>query len=134
MTEYKLHYFNVTGLGEPIRFLFHYGGIEFEDIRYSAEDWLEAKKSKYFIFMLLSNKYLMCKFNFSDMPFGQMPVLEIDGEKIAQSNAICRYLAKLVGLGSDNEFESMQIDSVVDSFNDLRLSKYEIHMFRVLED
>ena len=57
------------------------------------------------------------------MPFGQMPVLEIDGEKIAQSSAICRYLAKLVGLGSDNEFESMQIDSVVESFNDLRLSK-----------
>jgi len=57
------------------------------------------------------------------MPFGQMPVLEIDGKRIVQSSAICRYLAKLVGLAGDNDFESMQIDSVVDIFNDLRLSK-----------
>ena len=46
MSVYKLHYFNITALGEPIRFLFHYGGINFEDIRYEAENWPEAKKSK----------------------------------------------------------------------------------------
>ncbi|KAL7015376.1 hypothetical protein ACKWTF_016416 [Chironomus riparius] len=55
------------------------------------------------------------------MPFGQMPVLEVDGKKIVQSGAICRYLGKLVGLAGDNDFESMQIESVLDSFNDLRL-------------
>nr|ACP27598.1 glutathione S-transferase [Chironomus tentans] len=100
MPVYKLHYFNITALGEPIRFLFHYGGIEFEDIRYNSEDWPAVK---------------------NNMPFGQMPVLEIDGKKIVQSSAICRYLAKQVGLAGDNDFESMQIDSVLDSFNDLRL-------------
>lgn len=57
------------------------------------------------------------------MPFGQMPVLEIDDKKIVQSSAICRYLGKLVGLAGDNDFESMEIDSVLDTFNDLRLSK-----------
>ena len=57
------------------------------------------------------------------MPFGQMPVLEIDGKKIVQSSAICRYLGKLVGLAGDSDFENLQIDSVLDSFNDLRLSK-----------
>ncbi|XP_070495369.1 uncharacterized protein [Chironomus tepperi] len=100
MPVYKLHYFNITGLGEPIRFLFKYGGIEFEDIRYDAEAWPEAKKN---------------------MPFGQMPVLEIDDKKIVQSGAICRYLGKLVGLAGDNDFESLQVDSVLDIFNDLRL-------------
>ena len=31
------------------------------------------------------------------MPLGTMPVLEIDGEKSCQSNAIARYLAKKFG-------------------------------------
>jgi hypothetical protein len=122
MPAYKLHYFNITGLGEPIRFLFHYGGIEYEDIRYNAEDWPEAKKSK--LLIPLSNHDYMLNLFFTEMPFGQMPVLEIDDQKIVQSSAICRYLAKQVGLAGDNDFESMQIDSVVDIFNDLRLSEY----------
>lgn len=44
--EYKLTYFNIKGLAEPIRFLFHYGGIEFEDIRFEAEQWPKIKASK----------------------------------------------------------------------------------------
>lgn len=42
----KLHYFNITGLGEPIRWILKYGGIEFEDIRYEFEEWPEVKKSE----------------------------------------------------------------------------------------
>ena len=38
-----------------------------------------------------------CYAVFSDMPFGQVPVLEIDGYKMCQSFAICRYLANLYG-------------------------------------
>jgi glutathione S-transferase len=45
MVNYKLHYFDLTGLGEPIRFLFKYGGIEFEDVRYDMKAWTEDKKS-----------------------------------------------------------------------------------------
>lgn len=100
MPVYKLHYFNITGLGEPIRFLLHYGGIDFEDVRYEADDWPEVKKN---------------------MPFGQVPLLEIDDKKIVQSSSICRYLAKQVGLIGENDLENLEIDSVVDSFNDLRL-------------
>lgn len=42
----KLHYFNITGLGEPIRWILKYGNVEFEDIRYEFAEWPEVKKSK----------------------------------------------------------------------------------------
>ena len=58
------------------------------------------------------------------MPFGQMPLLEIDGKKINQSISICRYLSKQVGLAGANDFESFEIDRVVDTCNDFRLSKF----------
>ena len=34
---------------------------------------------------------------FSEMPFGQLPVLEVDGEKISQSLTIARFLAAEFG-------------------------------------
>ena len=43
---YKLTYFNVKALGEPIRFLLSYGGIEFEDHRVEKEDWPQFKPCK----------------------------------------------------------------------------------------
>lgn len=56
------------------------------------------------------------------MPFGQMPVLEIDGKKTHQSLAICRYLGKLYGIAGDSEWEALQIDIMADTINDLRQS------------
>ncbi|KAF5279374.1 hypothetical protein FQA39_LY05484 [Lamprigera yunnana] len=96
---YKVSYFPLKALGEPIRFLFSYGGIEFEDIRYEFEEWPQLK-----------NK----------MPFGQMPVLEVDGKQAHQSIAICRYLAKKVKLNGSDDWEDLQIDAIVDTINDFR--------------
>lgn len=58
------------------------------------------------------------------MPFGKVPVLEIDGKKLNQSMAISRYLAKKAGLAGADEWESLLIDIAVDNINDLRLGKY----------
>lgn len=60
------------------------------------------------------------------MPMGQMPVLEVDGKRIHQSVAIARYLGKLVGLNGADAWEDLEIDSVVDTINDLRQSECQL--------
>lgn len=40
---YKLHYFNAKGLAEPIRFLFAYGRLPYEDIRIEYKEWPAIK-------------------------------------------------------------------------------------------
>ncbi|XP_058794690.1 glutathione S-transferase-like [Phymastichus coffea] len=100
MPSYKLTYFNITGLGEPLRFLLHYAGIDFEDFRVEFEDW-PALKSK--------------------MPMEQIPILEIDGRVYHQTRAISRYLAKKGNLYGSNELEALEIDMCVDDIEDCRL-------------
>lgn len=60
------------------------------------------------------------------MPMGQMPVLEVDGKRAHQSLAITRYLAKQVGLVGADAWEDLEIDTVVDTINDLRLSEFQL--------
>jgi glutathione S-transferase len=57
------------------------------------------------------------------MPFHQLPVLEIDGKKFAQSKAILRFLAKKVELVGANELEDLEIDGIADTIDDFMMSK-----------
>lgn len=43
---YKVTYFDFVALGEPIKLLLSYGGIEFEDDRIQRENWPALKPSK----------------------------------------------------------------------------------------
>jgi glutathione S-transferase len=54
------------------------------------------------------------------MPFGMLPVLEIDGKAVAQSNAVARYLARQYGLAGRSEWEALQCDVLVDTLGDLK--------------
>lgn len=47
MPHYKLTYFDILGLGEPIRLCFVQAGVPFEDVRIKLEDWPELKKSQF---------------------------------------------------------------------------------------
>lgn len=47
MSQHKLTYFNIRGLGEGARLIFHQAGVEFEDNRLSREDWPSLKPSAF---------------------------------------------------------------------------------------
>ncbi|KAJ8894209.1 hypothetical protein PR048_006819 [Dryococelus australis] len=97
--KYKLIYFSLNALGEPIRLLLSYGNQEFEDFRIEREKWPSIKTT---------------------MPFGKAPVLEIDGKQAHQSITICRYLGKKFGLAGKNDWEDLEIDAIVDIIVDFR--------------
>uniref|UniRef100_H2ZGW6 glutathione transferase n=1 Tax=Ciona savignyi TaxID=51511 RepID=H2ZGW6_CIOSA len=71
MPSYKLYYFAGRGRAELPRLMFKEAGVPFVDERIT--DWPNHK---------------------AEMPFGQMPVLEVDGFKLSQSGAIVNYLAR----------------------------------------
>nr|WOZ07762.1 glutathione S-transferase GSTs7 [Agrotis ipsilon] len=105
MAKYVFYYFDLKGLGESCRLLLAYGDQEYEDRRVSREDWPDFKPKT---------------------PFGQMPVLEVNGKLYAQSHAICSYLGRKYGLAGDTLEDGLEIDQNVDLINDLRGKMTEI--------
>ncbi|CAF4878564.1 unnamed protein product [Pieris macdunnoughi] len=100
MENVVLYYFPFKGLGEGLRMLLSYGGQKFEDHRVPKDQWPEFKPKT---------------------PFGQMPVLEINGKKYSQTLAMSRYLGRKYGIAGDNLEESFEIDQNMDFFTDIRL-------------
>lgn len=56
------------------------------------------------------------------MPMNQLPCLEVDGKRVNQSLACCRFIARAVNLAGNDDWENLQIDTVADTVNDFRLS------------
>ena len=53
------------------------------------------------------------------LPYGQIPVLLVDGEPLAQTGAIARFCADLGGLTPRDPLLAAQVDSMVDAVTDL---------------
>ncbi len=99
MTTYKLTYFDFDGgRGEPIRIALHAAGIEFEDERISFDQFQKSRQ---------------------DFRFTCLPVLEVDGAVITQSNAINRYVGKMAGLYPSDDLQALYCDEVMDALEDL---------------
>ncbi len=95
----KLTYFDIHGgRGEPARLALSIGGIPFEDDRVAPSDWQRRKP---------------------DMPFGALPVLEVDGQALAQSNAINRYVGKLTDLYPSDAWQAALCDEVMEAVEDI---------------
>jgi len=87
----KLTYFGIEAAAEKVRLAFIMSGTEFEDKRVTFEEWGALKEST---------------------PYGQLPILEVDGKVWTQSFAMLRYAGKL-GDGSlyraDKQFEIEEV-------------------------
>ncbi len=101
--ELKLYYFDIKGKGECIRLICAYAGLKLDDHRFESRDQFLAMK------------------NSSLLPFGQVPMLEVDGKAtMVQSTAIMRYLGKLAGLyPMDDHILAQKVDAIMDQATDV---------------
>lgn len=99
MTAYKLTYFDFDGgRGEPVRIALHAAGIDFEDERWTFPEFQEKR---------------------GDTRFNAVPVLDIDGIVVTQSNAMCRYIGRLAGLYPEDPLQALYCDEAMDACEDL---------------
>jgi glutathione S-transferase len=101
MSSVKLTYFDAPGRAEPIRIALRLSGMPFEDHRLKFPDFMGAKAR-------------------GDFPLGSVPVLELNGEKITQTGAILRYIARVGdrSLYPEDALAALRVDSALDTFND----------------
>merc|ERR1739848_419531 len=100
MPRIVIHYFDFPfWRAEVSRLALHLGKVEFEDKK--IKDFKEFKES-------------------GIAPFGQAPILEVDGKVIAQTGAIARYCGKLGGFYPKNDdFAAAKIDEIIDTATDI---------------
>ena len=99
MPKYTLHYFAGNGRAVIARALLTYVKADWTDDRIKGEDWPKIKKSG------------LCEFE-------QLPVLEVDGKKYCESQAINLYLAETFKLLGKNAEENYQIYNLLMTFDD----------------
>jgi glutathione S-transferase len=99
MPNIVLIYFDFDGSrGEAARLAMHIAGIPFEDRRIARKDWSAQRDGT---------------------PYQALPVLEVDGKAIAQSNTINRYVGKLAGLYPKDDWQAALVDEVMDAIEDI---------------
>lgn len=96
----KLYYFDIKGRGESIRVALSIAGIPFEDVRLSHEAFAKMKET-------------------NQLPFGQVPIMDVDGKRLAQSSAILRYVGRLGGLYPQDPWQAAKVDEIMYAFEDV---------------
>lgn len=99
MANYKLTYFDMDGgRAEPVRIAFHAAGLAFDDERISFPQFAETRQN---------------------LRFTSLPVLEIDGTVVTQSNAMARYVGKKAGLYPEDDLQALYCDEALGAIEDL---------------
>ena len=108
MPKYVLHYFAGNGRAIISRAILCYAKADWTNDAIKREDWPTIKKSG------------LCEFE-------QVPILEVDGKKYSQSNAIALYLAETFNLMGKDIEENYQIRSLLFAIDD-----YNIEIWKAL--
>eukprot|EP00761_Pharyngomonas_kirbyi_P011772 gb/GECH01011798.1/.p1 GENE.gb/GECH01011798.1/~~gb/GECH01011798.1/.p1 ORF type:complete len:215 (+),score=63.50 gb/GECH01011798.1/:1-645(+) len=104
MSQPELIYFAIRGRGEPIRLLFEDNNIDYKDT--PMKTWQDDKQ------------------RFIDegiAPFGQIPVVKVDGKHLSQSNAILRFFGRKYNLYGKDDDEHYRVDFLMDGIEDWRV-------------
>lgn len=101
MAAFRVTYFDLAGSrGEEVRLALAIAGQAFEDVRVDGEAFQRLKP---------------------DLPFGSVPVLEIEGHGVfSQTNAILRLIGRLHDLHPQEPYEAARHDALMDAVEDLR--------------
>lgn len=99
MQKLKLSYFDMNaGRGEVARIALFIGKVAYEDNRVKFVDWPAMKQKTL---------------------FGSIPILEVDGQEVAQSNGINRFVGKLTGLYPTDPLQAAFCDEAMDAVEDV---------------
>ena len=103
----KIYYSHIPfWRAEVLRVSLFMGNVPFEDIRITREEFRDV---------ILTGKLK----NKIEIPFHQLPVLEIDGKIIGQTGAIARYCGKLSNLYPKDAFLAAKVDQIIDTATDI---------------
>jgi len=106
----KIGYWDIRGLGQPIRNLLAYKEVEYEDKRYSCGPAPDFDRSQW-----LDEKFTL------GLDFPNLPYL-IDGDvKLTQNLAILRYLARKYDLDAQSCDEKRRADLTEQQLSDFRM-------------
>lgn len=111
-----LYYFDARGKAELIRLIFAYMGIKYTDKRFgvNGDAFVEFKNFK----------------NEKEIPFNQVPVLEINNLILAQSQAIVRYLSKKYKICGDSELNEFYADMIFCGVQDIHYKFTNTNLFK----
>ncbi|KAL1528554.1 hypothetical protein AB1Y20_009897 [Prymnesium parvum] len=108
--EVTLRYFDIRGRGEAIRMALHDQGVPFADESFSFDEWGKEKPDGLKARWTAEGK----------LAFGQVPLLEIDGLELVQTQAILRYLGRKLGWYEGTPAALHRIDLVAEGTEDVR--------------
>lgn len=95
-----LYYFEGRGVADQIRWVLAAGNITF------------GQKS-------VTKRPLFLKMAERQLPFGQLPMLQIDGLELVQTQAIIRYIAKRASLNGTTERDQVKCDMIAEACHDV---------------
>jgi glutathione S-transferase len=96
----SLTYFGFEGSrGLECRLALSLAGVPFEDIRINREQWTALKPTT---------------------PFGGLPILQVDGRTLANSNAILAYVGRTHGLLPEDPWAAAEHEAILQSVEDFR--------------
>ena len=99
-TDASLYYFKGRGMADQIRWMLAYTGVSFAG-------------------RVIDKRARFLKLAEVQLPFGQLPLLQIDGLELAQSQTIIRYLAKRAGLQGATPKDEVVCDMIAETVRDL---------------